>query len=138
MASHGMVLHVAGIDTPLELRFDEGRIKQVLVNRIQNATEAAGPGGDVWVAVRRQAQMVWIEDSGPGDPRGVDPCISRSTAACCSLRAPPKSAPRSWLSSRVPGLLLGRVGSKGRGQEVPRTRAPRIAPIGVMATGVLV
>ncbi len=59
---------------PVVVRFDEERIKQVLINIIRNAIEAAGPTGAVRVSVSRSATFAVLEvrDSGPGFPAGVD------------------------------------------------------------------
>ncbi len=52
---------------------DAGQIEQVLLNVIGNAIEAAGPGGWVEVALRREAGVAVCEvsDSGPGPPPEV-------------------------------------------------------------------
>lgn len=55
---------------------DAGQVEQLLLNVIGNAVEAAGPGGWVEVALRREpapAPLVVIEvsDSGPGPAEGV-------------------------------------------------------------------
>jgi signal transduction histidine kinase len=74
-AAAGVALHVDGASTPIAASYDEGRIKQVLINLIRNAVDAAGPGGEVWASVRRVGETVElkVEDSGLGVPAGVDP-----------------------------------------------------------------
>jgi PAS domain S-box-containing protein len=65
---HGVTLVVDLPDAPIAARFDEERIKQVLINLIRNGIEAAGSGGRVTVGVSRFADIVAIEviDTGPG------------------------------------------------------------------------
>lgn len=43
-------------------------VQQIVVNLVRNATEAAGPGGSVWLSVRRDGEdvVVSVADSGPG------------------------------------------------------------------------
>lgn len=56
--------------TPTLLEFDHERMKQVLLNLLRNAIEAAGEGGAVGVSVttdRASAQLT-VEDSGAGLP----------------------------------------------------------------------
>jgi PAS domain S-box-containing protein len=73
-------LDQAGLTMSLDIepmsigRFDEERIKQVLLNLVRNAIEAAGHGGDVSMSVRRDdgALRVEIADSGPGIPEDSD------------------------------------------------------------------
>lgn len=59
---------------PIGVRFDEERIKQVLINLIRNGLEAAGTGGTVTVSAERVADILTLEvsDSGSGIPEGVD------------------------------------------------------------------
>ena len=77
LASRGVRLHLAGTDRPLPARFDEARIKQVVINLVRNAAEAAGEGGEVWLSLRRQGDTVevLVEDSGPGLAEDVDPFV---------------------------------------------------------------
>lgn len=69
----------------VELRFEEGpavhaeaddeRIKQVLINLLRNAIEAAGRGGHVRLRVRvgEGGALVEVEDDGPGLPSADAP-----------------------------------------------------------------
>jgi len=77
VASRGVTLHVAGAERPMPARFDEARIKQVVINLVRNAAEAAGEGGEVWLSLRRQGDVVelLVEDSGPGLDEDVDPFV---------------------------------------------------------------
>jgi signal transduction histidine kinase len=55
---------------------DAGQIEQLLLNVIGNAVEAAGPGGWVEVALRREERpapvvVIEVSDSGPGPPAEV-------------------------------------------------------------------
>jgi PAS domain S-box-containing protein len=61
-------------DIPVVARYDDERIKQVLLNLVRNAFEAAGDGGHVEVRVVREAEgvRVEVEDSGQGPPADVD------------------------------------------------------------------
>ena len=61
----------AGADAALTLRCDPRKVKQVLVNLLQNALEATPPGGSVRISAGRDPAAVAgvrfvIEDSGPG------------------------------------------------------------------------
>jgi signal transduction histidine kinase len=60
---------------PLPAVYDEDRLKQVLLNLLRNAAEAAAPGGDVRIALDRQGSwaQIDVEDSGLGVPPGIDP-----------------------------------------------------------------
>ena len=55
-------------------RVDAERLKQVLINLLRNAIEAAGTHGRVVFRCKRMAQTVYFEisDSGPGVPAGID------------------------------------------------------------------
>jgi signal transduction histidine kinase len=77
VASSGVTLHVDGTQQVVEARYDEARIKQVLINLVRNAVEAAGHGGEVWVTVNRRGPLVelCVEDSGPGVSAGLDPFV---------------------------------------------------------------
>lgn len=65
-------------------QFDEGQIRQALINLVRNAAEAlAGSGGHVWIRTRRATDAVVVEvaDDGPGIPaelreRLFDPFVS--------------------------------------------------------------
>ncbi len=57
----------------LPVRADPGRLVQVLVNLIVNASHAVGTGGRITLRSRRQAEwsIVEVEDNGPGIPAEV-------------------------------------------------------------------
>jgi signal transduction histidine kinase len=71
----------AGVDLALDLRqevpveLDAERIKQVILNLVQNASEATGRGGHVRlrVAPRDGGALLEVEDDGPGLPE--DPAM---------------------------------------------------------------
>ena len=65
----GVVLAMAP-GQPVMADIDEDRLKQVLVNLIRNAIDAAGPGGHVTVRVV-DGPRVEVEDDGPGVPAGA-------------------------------------------------------------------
>jgi signal transduction histidine kinase len=73
----GVRLHVDHSAGALTCRYDEDRIKQVLINLVRNAVEAAGPDGHAWILARRVDETIEIrvEDSGPGVPADVDPFV---------------------------------------------------------------
>jgi signal transduction histidine kinase len=77
VSAAGVALHAEIPPQPLQSSYDEDRIKQMLVNLIRNAAEAAGTGGSVWVSVREAGNAVRlaVEDSGPGVPEGIDPFV---------------------------------------------------------------
>jgi signal transduction histidine kinase len=68
----GVELTLAAGD-PTMLKFDHERIKQVLLNLLRNAVEAAGAGGRVNVSLGQKdgAATLIVEDSGPGFPEGA-------------------------------------------------------------------
>jgi two-component system, NtrC family, sensor histidine kinase HydH len=74
-AAAGLRLEVRGASDPLPAVYDEDRLKQVLLNLVRNASEAAAPGGEVVVDLRRQGTwaQIEVEDSGLGIPPGIDP-----------------------------------------------------------------
>jgi len=61
-------------ETPTFARYDEERIKQVLLNALRNANAAAGAGGTVEVRCCRRDDnaILQVLDSGPGVPDGID------------------------------------------------------------------
>jgi signal transduction histidine kinase len=77
LAAAGIGLQVTGADAPVEARFDAPRVKQMLINLVRNAADAAGRGGQVWVSVRGVGETIVleVEDSGPGLPREADPFV---------------------------------------------------------------
>ncbi|MFK7999208.1 MAG: ATP-binding protein [Polyangiales bacterium] len=60
-------------DERLQVGVDRGRFEQVVLNLMNNALDAAGPGGNVQVHARRQGREVIIDviDDGPGIPLGA-------------------------------------------------------------------
>lgn len=63
----------AVIDVPTEsliVRMDRGRLRQILLNLIKNAADAAGSGGKVAVRIQRQGDRaeLTVQDTGPGVP----------------------------------------------------------------------
>lgn len=64
------------VDAKLDVfaRVDIGKLKQVLINLLRNAIEAAGQDGEVLVKCFRIGQNAYIEiiDSGPGIPDHID------------------------------------------------------------------
>lgn len=55
------------------VRADEEQLQQVLLNLLQNARQAIGGAGDIWVTARREDGWIDFEvaDSGPGIPEAV-------------------------------------------------------------------
>lgn len=62
------------IESEIVVRADSERLKQVLINLLRNAIEAAGQDGRVAFGCRRIAQSVFftVTDTGPGIPDGVN------------------------------------------------------------------
>lgn len=69
----GVDFHVE-CEQPVIARFDEERIKQVLLNLIRNAIEAAGRGGEIVVRTLGEESHAVVEvvDSGPGVPSDLN------------------------------------------------------------------
>jgi signal transduction histidine kinase len=66
-------LSIALSGEPVELRCDPRKIKQVLINLVQNAVEASHPGGEIGIEVESRAQQAAIRvlDRGHGMPAEV-------------------------------------------------------------------
>lgn len=73
MEEAGLTL-VTRLDAPVAARYDDEQIKQVLLNLVRNAVEAAGRGGHVAISVSRNVHtgVIEVEDSGPGPSADVD------------------------------------------------------------------
>jgi signal transduction histidine kinase len=73
----GVEIDLAGVDSPLVVPGDPGRLEQVFLNLLHNAGRAAGEQGTVWVRARRTAEAgagrveIVVEDDGPGIPEEV-------------------------------------------------------------------
>lgn len=70
----GTQLHLESDRQKLWIKGDAGRIVRALVNLTQNAMEAAGKGGSVWVRGRLTGNdmvAIAVEDNGPG----IDPVV---------------------------------------------------------------
>ncbi len=65
---------VTRLEGPVAARYDDERIKQVLLNLVRNAVEAAGRGGHVGLSVSRNVHtgVIEVEDSGPGPAPDVN------------------------------------------------------------------
>ncbi|MCA8975426.1 MAG: sensor histidine kinase [Planctomycetes bacterium] len=63
-------LHVQEPDPHLHVRIDPDRMRQALVNLLQNAIDAAGHGGEIVVVTRleesRRRVLIEVADNGPG------------------------------------------------------------------------
>ena len=64
---------VHGAETPLPVHGDPGRLRQVMVNLLTNARDAAGEGGVITVGAAGEngGVVLRVADSGPGLPPGV-------------------------------------------------------------------
>jgi signal transduction histidine kinase len=69
----GVTIHVEGVDGLPEISGDRGKLRQVLVNLVDNAVHAVGQVGEVHVRGESTADgiLVSVEDTGPG----VEPAI---------------------------------------------------------------
>lgn len=69
LAADKVTLNLEAIDQ-VRLSADADRLKQVFVNLISNAIKYTPAGGQVFVGLDRQADMVrvWVRDTGPGIP----------------------------------------------------------------------
>ena len=67
-----VVLRAELPETPVFLHMDRDRLRQVVLNLVNNAKDATGPGGHIEVRVIQQAGAVDIvvADDGPGVPSG--------------------------------------------------------------------
>jgi signal transduction histidine kinase len=65
----GVELRIAAGDSGV-LRCDPRKLKQVLVNLLQNAIDATPPGGEVSIAIRAEsgagARVITVDDTGTG------------------------------------------------------------------------
>jgi signal transduction histidine kinase len=68
-----IVLHWQPPEREPIIQGDSGQLQEVILNLLSNAVEAAGPGGNVEVALREEVgkAVVEVSDSGPGPPREV-------------------------------------------------------------------
>lgn len=73
LAARGVATR-SDLEGPVAARYDEERIKQVLLNLLRNAADAAGDGGQVGLCVRRAGAKALLEvrDSGAGPPADAD------------------------------------------------------------------
>jgi heavy metal sensor kinase len=62
---------------PVEVDGDRARLKQVVVNLLDNAIKYTPPGGTVWLETRRERDrgIVEVADSGPGIPESALPRV---------------------------------------------------------------
>lgn len=69
----GATLSVTGGEEDLQIRGEQVRLEQVLVNLVQNALDATERGGKITVAIKAHADKVIIDvsDNGPGLPESV-------------------------------------------------------------------
>ncbi len=67
-------LQLIGPSARLGLRCDARKVKQILVNLVQNAVEASSPGGEVLVAVERESDhaAIRVMDRGHGLAREIE------------------------------------------------------------------
>lgn len=67
-------LSLVGPSERMTLRCDARKVKQILVNLVQNAVEASSPGGEVLVALQRQSEYAAIRvlDRGHGLSRQIE------------------------------------------------------------------
>jgi heavy metal sensor kinase len=72
----GVHVHCAGRE-PVEVEGDPARLKQVVVNLLDNAIKYTPAGGDVWLQARRDngRGVVQIRDTGPGIPEAALPRV---------------------------------------------------------------
>ena len=73
----GVTLNVAGDDTASLVLADRSGLEQIVTNLVMNAAQAAGRGGEVWVAAGASEHgcELTVEDSGRGIPDDVLPRI---------------------------------------------------------------
>ena len=71
-AARQVSIHVSGDAADVAMRGDEGLLRQLVMNLLENAVRHAPPSGRVEVAIERRAGNVEfsVEDSGPGVPAG--------------------------------------------------------------------
>jgi PAS domain S-box-containing protein len=68
------VLLTTDIEEHTNARYDEERLKQVLMNILRNAIEASGEGGTVELVCKRLRRdaLIEVSDDGPGLPEGMN------------------------------------------------------------------
>jgi signal transduction histidine kinase len=71
----GGVVAVRELTAAPRVRADAGQLRQVLLNLVRNAREAAGPGGHVRLSTKvddvTRVALLEIEDDGPGIPQAL-------------------------------------------------------------------
>jgi len=77
LAEQTVTLHVQVADESTVLPIDRAGIEQVVTNLVINGAQAAGPGGNVWLAARRDGShfVIDVTDDGRGIPDDVLPRI---------------------------------------------------------------
>jgi signal transduction histidine kinase len=75
--AHERQLSLALSGDRVQLRCDPRKIKQVLINLVQNAVEASGPGGEIDIEIRSRANepAIRVLDRGRGLEPHVEPRI---------------------------------------------------------------
>ncbi|HYC47824.1 MAG TPA: HAMP domain-containing sensor histidine kinase [Burkholderiales bacterium] len=77
MKEHGHRLHVAPVDTSIEIDADPDRFLQVVANLLTNAAKYTDAGGDVYLTAERDGSdaLVRVRDTGIGIPAEMIPRV---------------------------------------------------------------
>lgn len=75
LAARRLHVHREDLQANVDVQGDAAQLERVLTNLLQNTVRYAAEGGEVWLALAREADTVrlTIEDSGPGVPAAALP-----------------------------------------------------------------
>ncbi len=98
---------------PLEVEGDPGRLKQVVVNLLDNAVKFSPRHGKVWLETERRADRAVLEvaDSGPGIPEAALPRVFERFFRADGMRSG-RSENGSGLGLALVGLIVSAHGGR--------------------------
>lgn len=115
--TRGSVQMTVHRDCEVALHAPAAPVRQAMLNMLLNAMKAAGPGGIVEVAIRADAQRIWICVSNTGSP--LDHAVFLATTRQQDLRGDPRGF-GLWVCAQIANRYEG--GFELDPDAVPRTR----------------